>query len=623
MSVLPIRFLILAATICACIACLFLPGLGGEFLLDDAHTIVDNTLIQISHLDRNALLYAASSFHAGGGLRPLAMFSFALDHWRTGLDAGAFKTTNLVIHAITTFFLSLFFLRLFLLARWPMRRAEMAALVLAGLWAMHPLHVSSVLYVVQRMQTLASLFIVLALWSYLGLRQAQINGKPAWSHGLLTVIFWLLALASKEDSVLLPIYTLIIELTVLRFAAARPFRVLALRRTYLCIVLTGTTLLLFWILPQFWSTDAYPGRDFNSIERLLTQGRVLVTYLGQIVWPLPSRMPFYYDGIEVSRSLMHPPTTLPAILVVLSLLAWAWLWRHYRPVFAAGVFLFFAGHLITSSFIGLELAFEHRNHFPMVGAVMAIGDVFISAWTNRKWASIFVITVLFVTFGATATATVMRSSDWGDPLRFASRSVEIAPQSPRAWINLGATHARLANWEPASPHLDHAIQALEHGAHLTRSPPLLSNLVIYKSIQGSVRASDWKLFLDTLEEVPMTQQTKNIVWVMLTNADHLDEGGLIRTIEITADRATLRPRQCIRLGLYIHAKSKQPDKALRYFRCAVERSRLDHPEIIHILEYLREAGQDDWVRELEELGKEEERASPHQYLKVVRQKVEP
>ena len=53
--------------------------------------------------------------------------------------------------------------------------------------------------------------------------------------------------------------------------------------------------------------------------------------------------------------------------------------RTRWPLFSLGVFLFFAAHLITSNVIGLELAFEHRNHFALIGAVLAVGSLLAQA----------------------------------------------------------------------------------------------------------------------------------------------------------------------------------------------------------------------------------------------------
>src|SRR5690606_17648355 len=111
---------------------------------------------------------------------------------------------------------------------------------------------------------------------------------------------------------LLPLYLLALELTVLRFRAAKPALAQRLRWVYGALVIVGGLVFFLVIVPHYWHWNLYPGRDFSSVERLLTQGRVLIMYLGQILLPLPSSMTFFYDSLNLSRSLWQPWTTLPA-----------------------------------------------------------------------------------------------------------------------------------------------------------------------------------------------------------------------------------------------------------------------------------------------------------------------
>src|SRR5690348_11284510 len=78
----------------------YFPGLSGGFALDDYTNVVDNTAIAIGDLSWYSLSHAMFSFQAGPTMRPLAMLTFALNAYFTGMDAGAFKATNLVIHLI-------------------------------------------------------------------------------------------------------------------------------------------------------------------------------------------------------------------------------------------------------------------------------------------------------------------------------------------------------------------------------------------------------------------------------------------------------------------------------------------------------------------------------------------
>ena len=600
------RFLVFASLLAGLGACLFLPGLGGGFVLDDAPNIVENSLLHIAGLDKESLLYAAASFHDGSGMRPLSMLSFALDYWRSGLDAQAFKATNLVIHTLTIFALAVFFRRLLLLAQWTPQRATTGALVLALLWAIHPLQVSSVLYVVQRMQTLGTLFLVLSMWAYLGLRQAQIENRPGLLHGVLAALFWALAFLSKEDSILLPAYLLLLELTVLRFRAAQPMRTRTLRNTYLVMALAGIALFLFVAVPHYWQWQTYPGRDFSSLERLLTQGRVLVMYIGQILWPWPSNLPFHYDTLVVSRGWFQPWSTLPAAIIIAGLLLWAWRWRARRPLFSFGVFLFFAGHFVTSNVIGLEMAFEHRNHFPLIGAILAIGDLCVAFWQRWQLHARWGVAILAVVVTATGAATVARAYAWGEPVRFAKWGVAVAPDSPRAWLALGRTYMILGEWKADSPYLDLAIEATEQGAERVTSLSLLSNLLTYKTMKGSVTQADWDRFLQHLEQAPMIVQDMGAFWVLLKNARGavpLDEDGLLGAIEIASHRSEFNANQYLLVASFIYEHTQRKEESLAYFRRAVELSPPDDASINLLFEQLETLGHEDWLKELSRIDR--------------------
>lgn len=596
-----------AALLAVVASCLFIPGLGGAFIFDDTPNIVTNTNLHLRELTLENVLYAAYSFEPGHGSRALSMLSFALDYFRAGLDPRAFKTTNLIIHGLTVFCLAMLLRRLLSIADWAPRRAALGALIIALTWAIHPLQSSSVLYVVQRMQTLATLFIVLALWAYLGMRQAQIVGWRSRQYGVLLGLFWVLGFSAKEDAVLLPLYTLALELTVLRFRAARPIVAKSYARGYLLLTVVGAATFLLLLVPHFWTWQPYPGRDFNSIERLLSQSRALAMYLGQVVWPLPSRLPFYYDDFAISRNLWQPATTLPSLALIIGLLAAAWHCRLRRPLFALGIFVFFAGHALTSNVIGLELAFEHRNHFPLIGALLAIADLVVAAW--EKWslpqkAGMGLLALVLLPLGA---VTVIRAHDWGDELRLSKKLVMYAPASERVWVQLSSFYA-LRGMNTSNPNdLAKGIAIAEEGVARTGSVPLLTNIVINKTMLGSDTSSDWEKLFSRLKKVPMSVQNRNIVWTLLSNTERgisLDKDNVAEAIEIVSSRWQFNSYENLRFGAYIHNETQHPDRALPYLRRAAEHAApQDDPDITKMLAELKVAGRDDWAEELRELWK--------------------
>lgn len=605
----PRRWFLPASLIAATLpSLLFLLGLHGGFLFDDEPNIINNPAIQMGRLDANGLYSVVFGLQPGGITRVIPTLSFALDYWRgNGLHPEIFKVTNIAIHALTAFVLAWFFRALLRAASLPEKRASITALALALAWAIHPLQVSSVLYVVQRMQTLCTLFIVLGLLAYLQGRQAQIEGRSGRIGWLLTIMCWILAAGCKEDAILLPAYTLAMELTVLRFNAASPILANRLRKDYLLATLVGAAGFLFVVVPHYWTWDAYPGRDFNTCERLLTQGRVLAMYLWEILLPLPSHMPFYYDWLQPSRGLLHPWTTLPAILLLLALLIAAWRLRTSRPIFALGIFLFFAGHFITSNVISLELAFEHRNQFPLIGIILAAGDLLWLASRSSHFRPERIAVIGALLFIVLASMTIARARIWDSPLALARNSTESAPHSARAWNSLCLYYYELGGGKnPKNPYLDKAIDICSQGAAAAPySITSLNNLIIFKTRRGMDTRADWANLQDRLQHVTLGPENIGIISVLMnnvTNGVQLDETGLLSSIDIFSKRAPLGPNEYAAIGNFILTQTHQPERAYPYFEHSIQLFAQSGIPSDSITNGLREQGRSDWADRLEALA---------------------
>ena len=603
------RAFLLLSLVCAVLAGLvFLPGLPGDFVFDDNINIVGNTGLELHSLAPSALLDIVFSTQYGGLTRVLPTLTFAIDYYRGGgaLDPATFKTTNIALQALTAVALAWFLRSLLATAGTRPTATRWAALAMAFVWAAHPLQVSSVLYVVQRMQTLATLFIVLALWSYLTARRAQLEGRSGRTGWLLTGLLWATALACKEDAVLLPAYTLAMELTVLRFGAGDAALASRIKRGYLFATVAGAALFLFVVVPHYWSWDAYYNRDFSTVERLLTQGRVLCVYLWEILVPLPSHMPFYYDWLAPSRGLLQPWTTLPALLLLGALLAVAWRARHRRPLFAFGILLFFAGHAVTSNIAPLELAFEHRNHLPMIGIVLAVGDLLAMALARLHLRAVPITAAGLVLAVGLCSATVLRAASWSSDLRMAQTSARIAPYSTRAWNQLCVGYFTLGGGDKAdNPYLDQAIAACAKGADADRnSIKTLTNIIAMKAIQGTLTPADWDRYLARLRYVTMTPENASSIWVILNKARSgwaMDNHRLIEAIDIVSQRRKLKPVESAAMGYFILGHTDQRNQAYPYFERAVKTT-TDPAFSTGLIEDLRKEGLGTWADSLQKVA---------------------
>lgn len=341
------------------------PGLSGSFLLDDFHN-----LEPLGHsggvTSWNHLLDFVFGNGSGSGGRPVSMISFLLNDQYWPSNPWSFKYTNLLIHVICGLLVILLTIQIGSLVITNRAAVLLVAFFCGTIWMLHPLNVSTTLYVIQRMTQLSALFLLSGLVVYLSGR-IRIGSRPRISLVMMTAglcLFGLLSFFSKENGVLFLLYILVLEVTILsRTHTVKYAKIWLALFIGLPLLLGGLYVITHW--QQFYS--GYLARSFSLEQRLLTEARVLFIYIGHILIPRTSGMTLFGDFIPISTGLLSPPSTLISILMIASLLTLALALRKKHPVFAFAVLWFFSGHLLESTFLPLELYFEHRNYSPMIG----------------------------------------------------------------------------------------------------------------------------------------------------------------------------------------------------------------------------------------------------------------
>ncbi len=401
-----------AVLLLTCIA--YSPGLSGPFVFDDFSTFVENSALHLKVLTFDAIEHALTSSQTGPLGRPVALFTLAINYYGAGLEPFIFKLTNLMIHMLAGCLLLVVLHRLLRLAT-GQQQIQGVALCLASIWLLHPLNLTSVLYVVQRMTSLATLWMLLSLYAYLQARRLQIEqGKWAWPYLIGCLSAWLLGLLSKENALCLWVVFASLEVFILRFRAQSGRIRLALQVFWglfgVLMVLAGSVLLAHWE----WVSQGYETRSFSLMERLLTQARALWFYVRLIVLPDVGLMSLFHDDFVLSKGLFVPVSTFVALLAWVMVLVLLWYWRHKRPLFALGMSWFLIGHGLESSIFALELVHEHRNYFPMIGLLLALYALVqkvaevpqLQRLMTPKWAWAFVLLMF--------TGTTLRASHWQD-----------------------------------------------------------------------------------------------------------------------------------------------------------------------------------------------------------------
>jgi len=345
------------------------PGLEGPFLFDDVANLV--ALDEYGKInDWQSLIRYLGEGIAGPTGRPISMMSFLLNEVSWPSDPRPFKYTNLLIHVLNgvlVFWCGLKIYRLNSLP-WLRKEAEWLALASAALWLLHPMQVATTLYVIQRMTMVATLFSLSGILLYLHGRE-MLQTYPKRGYAYLTVavgLFTLLAAFSKENGALLPLLLAVVEFTVLRHQSVlvrHPHR----NWTVLFFAIPSCAVAVYlgrFLLPS-QAFNLTP-RGFSTIERGLTEARVLLSYLYDLAIPKLYSGTLFNDDYQLSHGLLTPPTTLLALAAIVLLLAIAYRARQTYPLASLALLFFFVGHLLESTIVPLDLYYEHRNYLPMV-----------------------------------------------------------------------------------------------------------------------------------------------------------------------------------------------------------------------------------------------------------------
>jgi hypothetical protein len=382
----------------------------------------------------NEFLYYILNGFAGPSGRPASLVTFYLNFITSGQDPWFYKLTNIFIHLANGFLIYLLILSV-LNERYNHTRKNIAVFA-SVLWLLHPLHVSTTLYVVQRMTQLSSLCVLAGLLRYIHLRK-NLHEKPDKKNLIKLLVslsgFTVLAILFKENGALLPVFALLIE----RFFLAHRYSISSQQyRQFIYILLYVPLLLIlaYLVYVGFTLNPSHSAREFTPYQRLLTESRILLDYLRQIIVPDISVMGIYHDDYILSSSLFSPLQTVFAVTGIFLLGIIAFLARRRFIILSFAISWFLLGHVLEGTVIPLELYFEHRNYLPSIGPIfLAAYGIFtiklpVSRIARNSLSLVIILTLSF--------ATYLLSNRWGNESIFIQTAYESHPRSPRANIML-------------------------------------------------------------------------------------------------------------------------------------------------------------------------------------------
>lgn len=456
---------LMAAGLWLLVAVIYWPGLRGGFFFDDYVNIIEPAEIQLKNISIESLRNLWESGRAGPLGRPVSMLSFGANYYFAGFNPFVFKLTNLAIHCLNGFLLY-FLTGLFARAAYPSsgtRRIRLLAAIVATLWVIHPIQATSVLYVVQRMTSLASMFMLLVLIFHVWGRQREKLGRiELASFAMAWGVFFPLAMLSKETGVVVLLYVAAYE-AILHRNYIKRLDLFGSWYLRLLFVLGCISLVYIFAPGRTWM-QAYDTRSFTLSQRLLTESRIIWEYVHLIVMPALPDFGLYHDDFKLSTGLFSPASTLFAIVGLFGLAAISWIGRIKWPLISFAILWFLLGHSLESSILPLELMHEHRNYLPSLGvfiiliAVLQSSAMSVPAYRLIAYCGISAFAVYCAFLG------YLRADLYGNDFRRTQIESEYRKDSARTQYEAGAALVNMYNirHEPilaalADKHFDRAI----------------------------------------------------------------------------------------------------------------------------------------------------------------------
>ncbi|MDY6905668.1 MAG: tetratricopeptide repeat protein [Thermodesulfobacteriota bacterium] len=425
---------------------------------DDVDSILTAENVHVTVFQFSAFKKALLKPHSDSGKihRPVSRLTFAINWFLGGANVTGYHVLNIAIHFLSAFFL---FLIIFQILQSPCLKGEynnesayFIALLASVLWVVNPVQTQAVTYIVQRMTSLAATFYVVGILTYIKARQASSARRKAMLF-IACLLSFLLGVGSKENAVILPASLILIEWLFWgerwRKWSGKQLLVTIGAIIALIGVLSYSLFLGGELSAVFHNYENY---DFSAWQRLMTEARVLIFYLSQLFYPVPTRLSLTHD-FAISTSIFHPWTTLPAIGIIVFLISLAIAVRKNHPLVSLAILFYFINHVVESTIYPLDLVFEHRNYLPSVFLFLPVAaglKRLIDYYNNQKsglyWILIGFIILLITGLGA---GTYIRNMAWMTEESLWRDVIQKTPGHSRAYSNLAFQYNRRGQLDKA------------------------------------------------------------------------------------------------------------------------------------------------------------------------------
>lgn len=454
------------------------------FVFDDLPNILERKDLHLQQLTFDAIVDTFTKDTDDGEMihRPVSNLTLALNFYIGGFNVTGYHIVNISIHMVTAAFL--FKVILLMLAARKDRFSENERYLIAGisalLWAIHPIQIQAVTYIVQRMASLAAMFYIIGIWAYLRFRLFHSRNYLLL---LLAALMAILAVLSKQNAVMFPVGIFLIEWLIM--PEAGPPRGGTQRIAMICCLVFGAglmTALAIYGMDVTSLFDNYADKPFAPLERVLTQPRAVFFYLYQMI----ALMPEHYcidHAFPKSTALFDPPATFLAILGLLTLIVLAVSLRKRYSLACFAILFFLSHHAVESTVLPLQLVFEHRNYLPSLFLfllpALAINWLLLVYRRRSRFIYIIIVLVTICFFMFVGMCTHVRNYDWRSRETIWKDASNKYPGITRPYHNLGFIYQCRGEYQKALDTYEIALTRHDHDWRLKKILTLGNMAEIY------------------------------------------------------------------------------------------------------------------------------------------------
>lgn len=413
-----------------------------SFHLDDVFSIVDNLSIKNIFNLQNIWNFWPCRF--------ITYLSIALNYHFHQLGVFGYHLFNLGVHVGSTilvwWLIRLTFSTPKMKDQKIAQHSDLISFFTGVIFITHPIQTQGVTYIIQRAASLAALFYLASLGCYVKSRLLQqgvgnqVVSRYFYSFSLIAAV---IAMFTKEITITLPLMICLYEFSFFRIKRGFNWKHLV-PFLFTLFIIPFTMLLTRSVnfVEMRRTIDSTPG--ISPWHYLLTQFRVMITYIRLVFLPLNQNLDYDYP---IAKTLLSLPILVSLFCLVSILILAIKLFRNYRLI-AFSIFWFFLTLLPESSTIPImDVIFEHRLYLPMVGySLFLVSGLYYLFKEKRIKFTVSVLCLFLIFYSILA---YQRNKIWKDEFTLWSDTIRKSPHKARAYFNRGKACRQKGNFHQA------------------------------------------------------------------------------------------------------------------------------------------------------------------------------